>query len=253
MTVGSEYPQEQRQCDFHGTYAALLIRGKWSRCTQCEFLDEQANERKKQAIWQEELKAKEWNRKLGRAAIPERFRLCTLDNYIPGCQNAARALLIASGYADDFDNMMKKGTCLIFCGGIGTGKTHLAAGIAHRVMEKGRQAVFISVIAAVRSVKETYSRKSEKTESQAIRDLTDPDLLILDEVGIQLGSDTEKIILFEIINGRYEAMRPTVLISNLDASGVESALGTRGFDRLREGNGRMVAFDWDSFRTTWIE
>ena len=42
-----------------------------------------------------------------------------------------------------------------------------------------------------------------------------PDLLILDEVGVQFGSETEKMILFEIINGRYEQLKPTIVISNL--------------------------------------
>ena len=41
-----------------------------------------------------------------------------------------------------------------------------------------------------------------------------PDLLILDEVGVQFGSETEKMILFEIINGRYEQLKPTIVISN---------------------------------------
>lgn len=73
------------------------------------------------------------------------------------------------------------------------------------------------MIRAVRSVKETYAKGSGRTEAQALRDLVDPDLLILDEVGVQFGSDTEKLILFEIINGRYEASRPTIVISNLAA------------------------------------
>lgn len=78
--------------------------------------------------------------------------------------------------------------------------------------------------------------------------MVEPDLLILDEVGVQHGSDTEKLILFEIINGRYEAARPTIVISNLDAAGLEQFLGERAFDRLREGGGRLVVFDWESHR-----
>ena len=96
---------------------------------------------------------------------------------------------------------------------------------------------------AVRSVKETYAKDAGRTEAQAIRDLVDPDLLILDEVGVPHGSNTEKLILFEIINGRYEAVRPTIVISNLDAAGLEQFLGERAFDRLREGGGRLVVFD----------
>ena len=74
-----------------------------------------------------------------------------------------------------------------------------------------------------------------------------PDLLILDEVGVQFGSETEKMILFEIINGRYEQLKPTIVISNL-ADALTDYLGERVVDRLREGGGRMLIFDWPSYR-----
>ena len=102
----------------------------------------------------------------------------------------------------------------MFCGGVGAGKTHLAVGIAHRLMEQGRIAVFTSVINAIRRVKDTYRRDSGQSEAQVVAGFIRPDLLILDEVGVQFGSETEKMILFEIINGRYEQLKPTIVISN---------------------------------------
>ena len=128
---------------------------------------------------------------------------------------AARAEL-ARRYADGFGaEAAKSGASLVFCGGVGAGKTHLAVGIAHRLMEQGRIAVFTSVINAIRRVKDTYRRDSGQSEAQVVAGFIRPDLLILDEVGVQFGSETEKMILFEIINGRYEQLKPTIVISNL--------------------------------------
>ena len=135
----------------------------------------------------------------------------------------------------------------MFCGGVGAGKTHLAVGIAHRLMEQGRIAVFTSVINAIRRVKDTYRRDSGQSEAQVVAGFIRPDLLILDEVGVQFGSETEKMILFEIINGRYEQLKPTIVISNL-ADALTDYLGERVVDRLREGGGRMLIFDWPSYR-----
>ena len=101
---------------------------------------------------------------------------------------------------------------------------------------------------AIRSIKETYDKSSNKTEAQAYRDLVEPDLLILDEAGIGFGSDFEKNALLEIINGRYETSRPTIMTSNLAAAALEEAIGERSFDRLREGGGKMIVFDWESYR-----
>nr|WP_254045822.1 ATP-binding protein [Paenalcaligenes hominis] len=183
-----------------------------------------------------------------RAAIPPRFASRTLDNFIPHCDKSARALRVATGYAKNFKEVLEKGQSMIFVGNVGSGKTHLASGIAHEVIQQGHQALFSTVLGAVRTVKETYRRDSTKTESEAILELIEPDLLVLDEVGVQFGSDAEKLILFEIINGRYEHMKPTILLSNLNIEGLGEYLGERVMDRLREGGGKMIAFDWESYR-----
>lgn len=183
-----------------------------------------------------------------RAAIPPRFATRTLQNYSPQCDKSGAALRTATYYAESFTTALESGQSLIFVGNVGSGKTHLASGIAHEVLKDGYSALFSTVLGAVRTVKDTYRHDSPKTESEAIMDLVKPDLLVLDEVGVQFGSDTEKLILFEIINGRYEHMRPTILLSNLDIAGLSEYLGERVMDRLREGGGKMVAFDWASYR-----
>ena len=43
-------------------------------------------------------------------------------------------------------------------------------------------------------------------------------------------------------------MKPTILLSNLNIEGLGEYLGERVMDRLREGGGKMIAFDWDSYR-----
>ncbi len=75
-----------------------------------------------------------------------------------------------------------------------------------------------------------------------------PDLLILDEVGVQFGSDTEKLILFDVLNERYERRRPTILMTNLTLEEVADFLGDRIIDRLREDGGEFIPFDWESHR-----
>jgi DNA replication protein DnaC len=61
------------------------------------------------------------------------------------------------------------------------------------------------------------------------------------------------MVLFEIINGRYETCRPTIVISNLALAELEEYLGARAFDRLREGNGMVVVFDWETYRSRRVE
>lgn len=238
----------QKVCEQHGAYTSMLIKGAWSGCIECLKADDFNKFEADREQWRKELKAREWAQKLGRAAIPEKFAGRTLETYAPESEGQVRALARAQWYAENFDEALLNGTCLLFCGTKGTGKTHLAIGIAHKVMERGRSALFISVARAIRSIKETYDKGSSKTEAQAYRDLIEPDLLILDEAGIGFGTDFEKNALLEIINGRYETSRPTIVTSNLAAPALEEALGERTFDRLREGGSKLVVFDWESFR-----
>ena len=88
--------------------------------------------------------------------------------------------------------------------------------LAKHIMDEGGTTLFTRVIDMIRTVRETYGRDSTRTERQVIAEYARPDLLILDEVGHQHGSDAERLTLFDVINARYEQCRPTLLITNLE-------------------------------------
>lgn len=247
--TGSDMVTETRRCAKHGDYEAkYLMRNLWTPCPTCG--EEQRKEQERIAQQQAES-----NRKhaidmiLGRSGIPQRFADRTLDGFKAETPEQERVLKICRAYADRFDDRLANGGGLVMCGKPGTGKTHLACGIANHIAEKGRTSLFLSVMQAVRRVKETWGRHDGETEAEAIAKMLRPDLLILDEVGVQFGSEAEKLILFEIINGRYSDMRPTIIISNLERKELDGYLGERVIDRMGEGGGAVLAFNWDSKRS----
>lgn len=237
-------------CPVHGEYKSILVclggRETWTTCKAC--LDDEDSKRRK--IEDAELKAHRNSAIVRIAAIPERFMSRDLANYRAETDEQRKALQIASEYANDFDNVLLEGRSLIFCGLPGTGKTHLAVGIAKVAMTRGKTAILTSAMNAIRTVRETYRKDSEITERQAIARFAEPDLMILDEVGTQLGTEAEKVTLFDVINARYERMRPTIVISNLGLDGIREYLGDRAFDRLRENGGKAYWFNWTSHRVS---
>jgi len=236
-------------CETHGEYVARCYIGNfWTGCPACAA-EKKTREQDEAAAKARADAVARWQRKIGEAGIPERFRDRRLDTYVARNEGQRRALAFAKHYADNFDDVMETGRCALFVGKPGTGKTHLAAGIGLQVMAHHSAAVLFSTVArAVRRVKDTWGRNSTESESEAIAALVFPDLLILDEVGVQFGSDTERMILFDVLNERYEKRRPTLLLSNFARNEVKTFLGERIFDRLREDGGEIIPFDWDSYR-----
>lgn len=182
------------------------------------------------------------------SCIPARFASRNFDGYVATDRGQKIALSVCRAYAEKWADKLQEGGSLVLTGGPGTGKTHLACAIGNAVMESGLACVlFVPVSAMLRSIKETYRKGSERSEQQAINDFCEPDLLILDEVGVQVGSEHEKLLMFEVLNERYQNMLPTILISNLPPEELEGFLGQRVMDRYREC-GSVIAFNWGSHR-----
>lgn len=239
-------------CPTHGEYKErggfLAGAMRWPGCEKC-------NDDRRKA---ENLKLQEEQTRTARrdallsgwkgAAIPKRFESASFETYLAETPAQQQVLDACREYAAQWDDVSTNGRNLIMCGLFGTGKTHLAISIARVVARRGALPLFARTYEAVQFVREAYRRDSRMSEREAIQRMVDPDLLILDEVGVQGGGDNEQMILFAILNGRYDARRPTIIASNEDLGGIEKYLSARVVDRLREGGGRVLAFDWESHR-----
>jgi DNA replication protein DnaC len=180
--------------------------------------------------------------------LPPRFQNADFDNFIAAGPQQQNALDSARQYALEFAGNLARGRCLIFTGRVGTGKTHLACAIVRELLRRRYRALILSAYDCVQQVKDSWSRGSAEKEAAVLERLLQPDLLVIDELGAQFGSAAEKLILFNIINRRYENIKPLLLVSNEDRSGLEALLGERTFDRLKQGGGVLAPFNWNSAR-----
>ncbi|MFC2974652.1 ATP-binding protein [Azotobacter bryophylli] len=185
------------------------------------------------------------------SGISPRFRECTLENYRTDGGNAAMvtALETCRQYVERFEEHYAAGRCLLLLGNVGTGKTHLASAMAQALIRQHLAAAVITTAGEViRVAKEAMDRKAGYTERDVLNELAGFDLLVLDEVGAQAGTEYERGLLHEVIDRRYQSVLPTILISNLCAADLAKYIGDRALDRLRQGGGLRAGFTWESLR-----
>lgn len=242
-------------CDKHGAYKGRKCKSPRTgqiiepRCLKCvEDEDRERFERD-----QREAKQQRLIRSIERAGIPKRFQSKRLADYATVTPEQLHALKLCTDFAENFDDALAAGRCMIFCGKSGTGKTHLSTAIANHVILNGRTAIFTSVREIVATAKATWRKGADKTEQQALEPFCAVDLLAIDEVGVQFDTEAEKLIMFDVINRRYNEMKPMIVISNLpmessDSPSIKSVLGDRIIDRLRENGGKLIRFEWESHR-----
>lgn len=239
-------------CPSHGVYEStgfkLRSREIWTQCPACAEEERQQRQREEAAA---EIRRQRAAREeaIGDADIPPRFRCRDFASFVADTEDKRRALTVARDFAEQFEANARRGSGLVFAGLPGTGKSHLAASIMLHLVDS-HSVRYTTCMGLIRMVRDTWRRDSEISERQVLRLLCDElDLLVIDEIGAQYGTDGEQNLLFEVMDRRYSGMRPTILLTNQDKEGFRTFVGDRVFDRLRETS-RWVAFDWPSYRPT---
>lgn len=243
-----------RSCADHGEYLStgyLLTlvkppREVWSECPGCKQIKKQADLAAADAAKQAELKARV-EAMLMATSIPCRFLGKNFENYRVENDGQAKALRICKEYAEHFPRHLRTGGSLILSGLPGTGKSHLAGAVLQAILP-AHVGAYVTLMDLVRTLRDTWRRDSEVSETQMLARFQALPLLVIDEIGVQYGTDGERSILFDVLDRRYREMRPSILMTNLGKDEFRAAVGDRVFDRLTEV-ARWVPFEWPSYRT----
>lgn len=157
---------------------------------------------------------------------------CTFDNFLtegvdllPPKQLRLKLVYeTALSYAKD-----PKGW-LVFKGGYGCGKTHLAAAIANYRIAHGHPVLFINTPDLLDHLRAAYSPSSVTSFDERFHQVREAPLLILDDLGTQSNTEWAQEKLYQIFNHRYNTGLPTVVTTNQELSSIEGRVRSRLVD-----------------------
>lgn len=118
------------------------------------------------------------------------------------------------------------GNGLYISGIVGSGKTHAVSALARALVYEGHSVVLTNTLAMLDSIQATYGR--DGNQSGGVGRFTGCDLLILDDMGKESGNGWVLTTMFQVINTRYEDMRPIVVTSQYTLPALAKRLGRAG-------------------------
>ena len=152
-------------------------------------------------------------------------------------------------YLDSIPERFECGDSVFLIGPPGTGKDHLAVAIAREfVIQLNVSARWLDAASFRSRLRSAVTKDGD--EKAIVSEFINAGVLILSDPvspGASL-TDFQSDSLFRIVDGRYRAMRPTIVTSNFASEDEASAaLGTQVVDRLSHGGFRLRC-QWPSFR-----
>jgi len=147
----------------------------------------------------------------------------SFDNFkvLPGNMDAFR---YAKALAEGTSNYI----WLLIYGGTGNGKSHLCAAMARAFIRRGGS---VRLTTATNML--SRLRQAIKTDDMdgSLQEFKDVQLLIIDDFGIEQGTDWEQATIDDLLVTRYEWLRATVVTTNLTLSQLPPRMVSRFKDR----------------------
>lgn len=212
---------EAREARLPPEAAAYL--GRATRPRNCACLRRRLEDRERELERRRHDQAVE---RLRREAFPDR---CMWDWTFENARPAPR-LELGRRYVERWEQARRENRGLLLLGDVGTGKTYLAGCIANALLDREvsvRMTDFPRILSDLSGSfggREAYLRR-----------LCAPELLILDDLGVERSTDYAQEVVFQVIDTRYRTGKPLIVTTNLTPAQLRERSDTaraRIYDRV---------------------
>jgi DNA replication protein DnaC len=222
-------------CEIHKLQKVLV--GKTAMCKSCaaEILGKAHHDH------EIEVNRMVRNKHFEGAKLPVRHANSGFRDYLIANNGQQNAKQQCTAFTKDFKQ--GKNRNLIMVGRTGTGKTHLACAVARNVLETRKYARYVTSEDMANEIANAWSR-ADDNEASAVHRFTEYDLLILDEYGLHDRHENRLQLVHKVLYARYDAGKPTMLISNMTAAELQKDLGDRLWSRFQHDGLVVVECNW---------
>lgn len=228
------------------------IEGRKVRCIcKCQEQEKEAQEEKR---WLEK-KAAHVNKLKEQSLLGARYKDATFDSAELG-HNATfdYAFNRCKKYCEVYEKVLEKGLGIYLFGDKGTGKTFLTACMVNELTSKYQTCLLTNFSNVSLNIRAIFSGKGN--ESEFLRKLTEIDFLFIDDIGTEQVRRNEEDTwlqerIYEILNTRYNNMKPTIFTSNHNLGDLIKSRGymSKTVDRIFEmTKGAVIEMKGESYR-----
>ncbi|MDO5541741.1 MAG: ATP-binding protein [Acinetobacter sp.] len=226
-------------CQIHNERMVKVLGRDTCKTCAREFL------RKSEAEHAQELLESTRKKRVNAAMIPARHASCGFKNYVASTQ----AQQYAVGQCKKFSGDFVKGQAgnMIMTGRTGTGKTHLACAMIRNILHLGGFARYITSEDMANSIANAWTQP-DSSEATEIYRFAEYDLLIVDEYGLHDQHENRLKLVHKVLYSRYDAKKPTIVISNFTTDELSKNLGDRLWSRFQHDGLTVVECNWQDSR-----
>ena len=143
-----------------------------------------------------------------------------------GAVGTCRRLISRFAEEDGYEN-------ILFFGPVGSGKSFLSVATAKEVIELGHSVLYFSAVGLFdRLSAATFDSEPAENRHALLTDLTECELLVIDDLGTELTNAFISTQLFHCINERHLRRHMTIMSTNLDFDELRARYSDRVFSRL---------------------
>ncbi len=164
------------------------------------------------------------------SGISESFRKMTLENFNYRLNTQAiKGFTTASKYINNINSIIdSRENSILFCGTVGSGKTHLSMAVANKLMDRGIGTIIMPYSQDIIRLKQ--NRMDKEYYNKLINRYKRAKVVLIDDLFKGSVTDSDKSIIFEIVDYRYFNQKPLIISTEKTCDEllyIDEAIGSR--------------------------